>query len=220
MAPGDNRARMARIIDRFYIQLYFYSLCSLDSCIRKGCVKVTVANPFNSKEIACLLRFALLFVTTLLHTRSVLSLLSSPHRRIITMASKSLSQKAELIGRVLDRYYPNPPIPLNHINDFTFLIAVVLSAQTTDGKVNQVTKELFLLADSPEKMSAMSTAEVLRIIQPVGLAPRKAQYVVGIAKTLVEKFNSTVPGSYEELESLPGVGHKTASVIMSQLHKV
>eukprot|EP01031_Cornospumella_fuschlensis_P036095 gene36095-43768_t len=136
------------------------------------------------------------------------------------MSSKSLSLKVELIGKVLDRYYPDPPIPLNHVNDFTFLVAVVLSAQTTDGKVNQVTKELFSLADSPEKMSVLPVAEVQRIIQPVGLAPKKAQYVVGIAKALVEKFDSKVPGSYEELESLPGVGHKTASVIMSQLHKV
>lgn len=171
------------------------------------------------KKISTLAAFALVLVTTLLLLHHVRPL-SLPLRPVIAMASKSLTQKVELIGKVLDRYYPDPPIPLNHSNDFTFLIAVVLSAQTTDGKVNQVTKELFSLADSPEKMNAMSVSEVQRIIQPVGLAPKKAQYVVGIAKALVEKFNSTVPGSYEELESLPGVGHKTASVIMSQLHKV
>jgi endonuclease-3 len=133
------------------------------------------------------------------------------------LPDKKLQDRALKILETLNYYYPDPPIPLDHTNDFTFLVAVVLSAQTTDGKVNQVTKELFKIADSPEKMAVLDVSLVQSIIQPVGLAPRKAQYVVGLSKALLEKHNGLVPSSYEELEALPGVGHKTASVIMSQL---
>jgi endonuclease-3 len=128
-----------------------------------------------------------------------------------------LREKVQKILSVLNHYYPNPPIPLDHSNDFTFLVAVVLSAQTTDGKVNEVTKELFKLADTPEKMSKLEIPFVQQIIQPVGLAPRKASFIVNLSKLLIERHGGKVPGSYEELENLPGVGHKTASVIMSQL---
>lgn len=119
--------------------------------------------------------------------------------------------------RVLNHYYPEPPVPLDNRSDFTFLVAVVLSAQTTDGKVNEVTRVLFDQADTPEKMMKLTPSHVQSIIQPVGLAPKKSHFVVELSKMLVERFNGQVPGSYEELESLPGVGHKTASVIMSQL---
>lgn len=129
----------------------------------------------------------------------------------------ALNAKALRILEILDRLYPEPPVPLNHSNDFTFLVAVVLSAQTTDGKVNEVTKELFRIADNPYTMSKLEYSYVQQIIQPVGLAPKKAQYVVNLSKLLVEKHNGKVPSTYEELEALPGVGHKTASVIMSQL---
>lgn len=121
------------------------------------------------------------------------------------------------IQRILDELYPSPPVPLNNVNDFTFLVAVVLSAQTTDGKVNDVTKELFRHASTAEAMSQLSESFILGIIQPVGLAPKKASYVRNLSIMLVEKFDGKVPASFAELESLPGVGHKTASVIMSQI---
>lgn len=117
-----------------------------------------------------------------------------------------MASKTELIQEVLNRLYPSPPIPLDHSSGFTFLVAVVLSAQTTDGKVNEVTKELFALAPTPAAMALMDPLEVQRIIQPVGLAPKKAVYVTSLAKQLVERFGGEVPGSYEELESLPGNG--------------
>ncbi|CAM9335277.1 unnamed protein product, partial [Ectocarpus fasciculatus] len=113
--------------------------------------------------------------------------------------------------------YPHPPVPLNSVNTFTFLVAVVLSAQTTDGKVvNEVTSSLFQHASTPEAMSKMSSDTVQDIIKSVGLAPKKAVYLVELSKKLVSDHNSTVPASYKALESLPGVGHKTASVMMSQ----
>lgn len=121
------------------------------------------------------------------------------------------------IQHVLDTLYPSPPVPLNNVNDFTFLVAVVLSAQTTDGKVNDVTKELFKHATTPQQMSQLSEIFILDIIQPVGLAPKKAGYVRNLSILLVEQFDGKVPSSFAELESLPGVGHKTASVIMSQI---
>jgi endonuclease-3 len=132
------------------------------------------------------------------------------------LPNPSLREKALKILKVLDSYYPNPPIPLNHVNDFTFLCAVVLSAQTTDGKVNEVTKTLFSRASTPEKMIELTPQQIQAIIQPVGLAPRKAQYLYSLSKALLDKHDGKVPNTYEDLEALPGVGHKTASVIMSQ----
>lgn len=131
-------------------------------------------------------------------------------------AAPLILEKALKILKILDSLYPDPPVPLNHVNDFTFLVAVVLSAQTTDGKVNEVTKELFALADTPQKMMQLSVEEVLRIIRPLGLSAKKAVFVVELSKKLVEDFGGVVPSSFEALESLPGVGHKTASVIRSQ----
>lgn len=130
------------------------------------------------------------------------------------------ARKIERIQEILSRLYPSPPAPLNYRCAFTFLCAVVLSAQTTDGKVNEVTKSLFELASTPLAMSKLSISQVQEIIQPVGLAPQKASYLVGLANKLVTDFNSTVPDTFEELESLPGVGHKTASVVLSHVYEV
>lgn len=120
------------------------------------------------------------------------------------------------IQQVLDALYPTPPVPLNSNCTFTFLVAVVLSAQTTDGKVNEVTKELFRRAPTALDLSRMDPSEVEEIIRTVGLAPKKAVYLVSLSKKIVDKFGGEVPNSFDELESLPGVGHKTASVVMSQ----
>jgi endonuclease-3 len=128
----------------------------------------------------------------------------------------SIFNKVIHIQKVLNSLYPNPPVPLNSKDTFTFLVAVVLSAQTTDGKVNEVTKDLFELAPTPEAMSRLSPTDVEKIIRQVGLAPRKSLHIVELSKLLVSKFNGIVPSNYEDLESLPGVGHKTASVVMSQ----
>ncbi len=128
----------------------------------------------------------------------------------------SEAEKARLIMKTLDELYPQPPIPLHHSDPFTLLVSVVLSAQTTDAMVNRVTPELFERAPDPENLSQMTEEEILQIIKPCGLAPSKAKALRGLAKILVEKHASRVPQSFEELEALPGVGHKTASVVMAQ----
>lgn len=125
-------------------------------------------------------------------------------------------ERAEVVLRRLSELYPAPPIPLDHTDPFTLLVAVLLSAQCTDKKVNQITPALFARAGTPEAMQAMSTEEILAIIRPLGLAPQKAKALSGLSQRLVEHFGSRVPESFEELESLPGVGHKTASVVMIQ----
>ncbi|CAM9729580.1 unnamed protein product, partial [Choristocarpus tenellus] len=133
---------------------------------------------------------------------------------------QNVLERAALILDVLDRLYPNPPIPLNYINNFTFLCAVLLSAQTTDGKVNDVTIELFRVAPDPHSLSKMSHESLFHwsVLCPrsVGLAPTKAKHLIAMSDQLVERFGGEVPASFKDLESLPGVGHKTASVIMSQ----
>ena len=116
----------------------------------------------------------------------------------------------------LQELYPNPPIPLMHTNTFTFLIAVLLSARSTDAMVNRVTPELFWLADNPFDMQELSVEQIRQIIKPVGLSPQKAKAIKKLSEILVEKYKGKVPDTFEDLESLPGVGHKTASVIMSQ----
>jgi endonuclease-3 len=121
-----------------------------------------------------------------------------------------------MIARVLNHYFPAPPIPLNHFDNFTLLVSVVLSAQTTDGKVNEVTEKLFKVAPTPQLLSAMEASEIQKIIQPVGLAPKKSVYLKKLSQMIIDKFDGEVPSTYESLESLPGVGHKTASVVMSQ----
>ena len=121
------------------------------------------------------------------------------------------------IETVLNKYVPDPQIPLDHKNPFTLLIAVMLSAQTTDTSVNKVTPELFRLGHTPQKMSQLTVPQILKIIRTIGLAPTKAKNVLAISKALLENFNGKVPNTFEELESLPGVGHKTASVIMAHV---
>ena len=126
------------------------------------------------------------------------------------------SQKAKIISERLDALYPRPAIPLNHGDSFTFLVAVMLSAQCTDKRVNETTPALFARADSPQKMASLSEDEIREIIKPCGLAPTKAKNIKKMSEILCEKFGGRVPNTFEELESLPGVGHKTASVLMSQ----
>ena len=136
------------------------------------------------------------------------------------LALRARRERADVILRDLQKRYPNPKPPLDHRNAFTFLVAVALSAQTTDARVNLVTPALFDRADSPEKMAQLSEAEILSYIRTCGLAPTKAKNVRKMAKILMERFNGEVPNTFEELESLPGVGHKTASVVMSQIFGV
>ncbi len=124
--------------------------------------------------------------------------------------------RAKFVLQKLESAFPNPPIPLTHIDEFTLLIAVLLSAQTTDKQVNIVTPALFKRASTPKAMSKLSVDEVYTFIKTCGLAPQKAKAIVELSKILVEKFESVVPRTLEELESLPGVGHKTASVVMTQ----
>jgi endonuclease-3 len=126
------------------------------------------------------------------------------------------AEKAKKIGEILDALYPEPPIPLRHENPFTLLVAVLLSAQTTDARVNMVTPALFERASTPEKMAQLSVAEILETIRTCGLAPTKAKNVKKLAETLVAEQGGQVPRDLDALERLPGVGHKTASVVMSQ----
>ncbi len=125
-------------------------------------------------------------------------------------------ERAEFIQRRLGELYPNPPVPLDHSSPYTLLVAVLLSAQCTDVRVNQVTPELFRLADTPKKMTKVSVEKIRAIIRPCGLSPQKSKAIAGLSKILVEQHGDQVPKSFEELEKLPGVGHKTASVVMAQ----
>ena len=127
------------------------------------------------------------------------------------------SDRARLITTRLAELYPNPPIPLDHHDPFTLLVAVVLSAQCTDKKVNEVTPALFRRGGTPQKMARLPVDEILSIIRPLGLAPQKAKALAGLSEMIVRDFGGEVPGDFERLESLPGVGHKTASVVMSQV---
>lgn len=127
-----------------------------------------------------------------------------------------LKQKVEYIASKLEELYPNPEIPLDHENNFTFLVAVMLSAQSTDKKVNEITPKLFSKANTPEKMDRLEINEIRDYIREIGLAPTKAKNIKKTSRLLIEKHNSKVPDTFEELEELPGVGHKTASVMMSQ----
>ena len=125
-------------------------------------------------------------------------------------------QRAEFINQALQDYYPNPPIPLDHKDPYTLLIAVLLSAQCTDERVNQVTPALFKKADTPQKMVKLDVEEIREIIKPCGLSPRKSKAIHRLSEILIEEHNSIVPADMEALERLPGVGHKTASVVMAQ----
>ncbi len=132
------------------------------------------------------------------------------------MKRMSKKEKAKKIQRFLNEYFPKPQIPLKHKDTYTLLIAVLLSAQCTDVRVNSVTPHLFALADTPEKMSGLSYKQVQEIIRPCGLSERKAKAICTLSDILVEKYGGQVPDTFEALESLPGVGHKTASVVMVQ----
>ena len=125
-------------------------------------------------------------------------------------------ERANYILNKLNEIYPETPIPLNHKSEFELLIAVLLSAQCTDERVNQVTPELFKKANTPAKILKMSSLKIENIIKSCGLAPQKSSNIFNLSKIIVERFNSKVPESFKDLESLPGVGHKTASVVMSQ----
>ena len=125
-------------------------------------------------------------------------------------------ERANYIASRLETLYPNVPVPLDHSSHYTLLIAVLLSAQCTDERVNKVTPVLFKKADTPSKMIKLSKEDIYLIIRPCGLAPKKSSAIYELSKTLIEKHNSQVPENFVDLEKLPGVGHKTASVVMSQ----
>jgi endonuclease-3 len=126
------------------------------------------------------------------------------------------AEKVEDILNILDKYFPNPEVPLHHKDAYTLLISVLLSAQCTDVMVNKTTPFLFKQADNPYDMVKMSVDEIREIIRPCGLSPMKSKGIYGLSKILIEKYNGNVPATFEELEELPAVGHKTASVVMTQ----
>ena len=125
------------------------------------------------------------------------------------------SEKAARIQRILDQLYPDPPVPLDHKDPYTLLLAVLLSAQCTDERVNRTTPLLFARADTPQDMARLSPEEIRAIIKPCGLSPAKSKAIHGLSRLLLERHGGQVPRTFEELEALPGVGHKTASVVMA-----
>lgn len=126
------------------------------------------------------------------------------------------AERAEIVERRLAELYPRTPVPLDHKDPYTLLVAVLLSAQCTDERVNQVTPALFKLADNPAKMAKQKVDKIREIIKPCGLSPQKSRAISGLSKILMDKHKGKVPRSFEALEELPGVGHKTASVVMAQ----
>jgi len=129
-------------------------------------------------------------------------------------------EKVKFVIDKLNELYPKVPIPLEHKDPYTLLIAVLLSAQSTDVRVNQITPILFEKADNPYDMVKFSVDEIREIIKPVGLSPMKSKGIYGLSKILIEKHNGKVPKTYEELEALPSVGHKTAAVVLSQAFRI
>ena len=129
-------------------------------------------------------------------------------------------EKVKFIIETLDKLYPKIPIPLNHSNSFTLLIAVLLSAQSTDIRVNKTTPKLFNLADNPYDMSKISIDKIREIIKPIGLSNTKAKGIYNLSKILIDKFSGVVPDNFNDLESLPSVGHKTASVVLAQAFNI
>lgn len=125
-------------------------------------------------------------------------------------------EKVDFVITTLNEIYPKVPVPLDHQDPYTLLIAVLMSAQSTDIRVNKITPLLFARAKTPYEMVTLSVEEIREIIKPVGLSPMKAKGIHGLSKILIEKYNGEVPQSFEALESFPAVGHKTASVVMSQ----
>jgi endonuclease III len=125
-------------------------------------------------------------------------------------------EKAAYIIQELERLYPETPVPLDHTDAYTLLIAVLLSAQCTDVRVNQITPKLFSRANNPFDMIKLDVTEIREIIKPCGLSPRKSQAIYDLSHILIDKYQGEVPADFEKLEELPGVGHKTASVVMAQ----
>ena len=125
-------------------------------------------------------------------------------------------ERAQEVQKRLSRLYPKPPIPLDHKDPYTLLVAVLLSAQCTDARVNTVTPALFKKADNPKKMAKVPVEEIREIIRPCGLSPRKSKAIRELSQIIMDKHGGRVPENFEDLEALPGVGHKTASVVMSQ----
>jgi len=134
--------------------------------------------------------------------------------------TKSKLKRAEYVLHALEDYYPETPIPLDHTDAYTLLIAVLLSAQCTDERVNQVTPRLFAMANTPQEMIKHSIEDIKEIIRPCGLSPRKSKAIWELSQILIDKHRGNVPKSFEDLEELPGVGHKTASVVMAQAFDV
>jgi endonuclease-3 len=128
----------------------------------------------------------------------------------------NLRERVQFIDCTLNKLFPQPPIPLDHRDEYTLLVAVLLSAQCTDERVNKITPRLFELADNPTDMAKQSVDQINAIVRPCGLAPRKAQAIRNLSSILIDEYDGQVPSTFDELESLPGVGHKTASVVMSQ----
>lgn len=126
------------------------------------------------------------------------------------------AEKVQFTIDALERLYPETPVPLDHKDPFTLLVAVVLSAQCTDERVNKITPNLFSVADNPYDMAKLTVEEIAAIIRPCGLVPMKSKGIHAFSKTIVEKFDGQVPATFEDLEAMPSVGHKTASVVMSQ----
>jgi endonuclease III len=126
-------------------------------------------------------------------------------------------EKVKDILKILDKYFPDPDIPLDHKDAYTLLISVVLSAQCTDERVNKTTPALFRLADNPFDMAKIPVDEIREIIKPCGLSPAKSKAISKLSQILIDKYNGKVPDTFEALEELPGVGHKTASVVMTQI---
>lgn len=136
------------------------------------------------------------------------------------MSNLTKGERVAFIAETLQRLYPNPPIPLAHENPYTLLVAVLLSAQCTDARVNQVTPALWQLADTPAAMAQIPVAEIQAVIRSCGLSPQKAKAIQKLSKILTEQYNEQVPADFVALEALPGVGHKTASVVMAQAFDV
>lgn len=131
-----------------------------------------------------------------------------------------IKEKAEFIMEDLEQRYGWPPVPLDHKDEYTLLVAVLLSAQCTDARVNTVTPELFKVADNPADMAQVPVDDIREIIKPCGLSPRKSKAISELSQILMDKHGGVVPDNFEDLEALPGVGHKTASVVMAQAFNV
>jgi endonuclease-3 len=129
-------------------------------------------------------------------------------------------ERVKFVMNTLNELYPNPPIPLIHKDPYTLLISVLLSAQSTDARVNLITPVLFKKADNPYDMVKLSVDEIREIIKPVGLSPMKSKGIFGLSKIIIDQYDGKVPESFEALESMPAVGHKTASVVMSQAFNI